>query len=207
MKAATARADNDKHARIIEAAIRVFANKGFHNSKVADVAREADVADGTIYLYFKSKDDLLICVFEDIMRVLIEAVRSRLQEMTDPVDKVKTFIRVHLELVAENPELAQVVQLELRQSSKFMKEYRPERFFEYLSVLRDILEEGKRTGAFRSEVKPAVIQRAIFGAIDEMALEWVLMHRKKYTLEEAAKQIGDLVVGGIVNHTEVRHGL
>ena len=199
MKTTQARGDNDKHARIIEAAIKVFAEKGFHNSKVSDVARAADVADGTIYLYFKSKDDLLICVFEDIMRVLIEAVRTRLKELTDPVEKVRAFIRVHLELVGENPALAQVVQLELRQSSKFMKEYRPERFFEYLGVLRETLEEGKETGAFRADLKPAVVQRSIFGAIDEMALEWVLMQRKKYTLEEAAKQLGDLVVGGIIN--------
>lgn len=188
---------SNKYQKIIQAATRVFAEKGFYNAKVSDVAREAQVADGTIYLYFKNKDDLLISIFEESMDVFKATVLTQLAQTQDPVEKLGKFIQLHLELVRKNQDTAQVLQVELRQSAKFMKEYAGTKFKEYLAIISSILEEGKAKGVFRSTINPFIVKRALFGAIDEMALEWVLMKKKKYSTEAAAEQLCDLFIEGL----------
>lgn len=187
----------DKYQKIIQAATKVFADRGFYNAKVADVAKAAQVADGTIYLYFKNKDDLLISIFEESMDVFIAAVAKNMEGVQDPVEKLKRFICLHLELVKQNQDTAQVLQIELRQSSKFMKKYGGTKFREYLAIISGILNEGKEKGIFRQDLNPFIVKRAIFGAIDEMALEWILMKKKKYSPEEAATQLCNLFIGGL----------
>lgn len=185
----------------MNAAVAVFAKNGFYHSTVADVARMADVADGTIYLYFKNKDDLLISIFEHSMELLISTARSELALLKDPLQKLRCFVEVHLRLVQTNPDLAQVIQIELRQSSKFMKEYANERFFEYLGIVGAIVEEGQLSGAFSKHCNPSIFKRAFFGAIDEIASEWVLMKKKRYSVEEAAAQLSDFFIQGISNNS------
>src|SRR6187549_1699554 len=114
----------DKRERIMSSAMRVFASKGFYGAKVSDIADDAGVADGTIYLYFKSKDDLLISLFEEQMaRVQVELTRAMDGAERAP-DKLRRFIHAYLELVADNRHAAEVITIELRQSAKFMKEYK-----------------------------------------------------------------------------------
>lgn len=187
----------DKSIKILEAATRVFAKKGFYNATIADIARAAEVAEGTIYLYFKNKDDLLISIFEHSMEIFIQEVNRELAAVADPKEKLNRFLELHLKLVQKNPDLAQVLQIELRQSSKFMKEYEGGKFGDYLNLVRVILEEGQEKGIFRQDLDPRILRRAIFGAVDELALEWLLMAKKKYTLEACAEQIGEMVIRGI----------
>jgi TetR/AcrR family fatty acid metabolism transcriptional regulator len=189
---------SDKRQKIIQAAISVFSEHGFYNSTVADVAREAQVADGTIYLYFKNKDDLLISIFEHSMDFFIQAARDEMKDVTDPRERLKTFIELHLKLVQKNQDLAQVIQIELRQSAKFMKEYANEKFFEYLGIVGAILEDGQKEGLFDATLDPVILKRAIFGAVDEMALEWILMKRKRYSMEEASTQLSRLFTHGLL---------
>jgi len=188
---------SEKYQKIIQAATKVFAQKGFYNSKVADVAREANVADGTIYLYFKNKDDLLISIFESSMDSFTAEVQREMATATNPIEKLSKFIRLHLELVRQNPDTATVLQIELRQSSKFMKEYAATKFIDYLNIISDILEEGQRQGSIKKNVNPFIVKRAIFGAVDEMALEWVLMRKKKYSTEDVAEQICTMFIDGL----------
>lgn len=194
----------DKRIKIIEAATRVFSEQGFYNSTVADVAREADVADGTIYLYFKNKDDLLISLFEHSMEFFIQAAHEEMATTTNPAEKLKKFIALHLHLVQRNQNLAQVIQIELRQSSKFMKEYANEKFFEYLSIVQKILEEAQEKGIFRRDADPVILKRAIFGAVDEMALEWVLMKKKRYSMDQAADQLCTMFIEGLLPREGIR---
>jgi TetR/AcrR family fatty acid metabolism transcriptional regulator len=189
----------DKKVRILDSAMRVFARSGFYNSTISDVAKAAEVAEGTIYLYFKNKDDLLISIFEHSMDLFIAEARRDLEGVKDPSERLKRFLSLHLRLVQKNPDLAQVLQIELRQSSKFMKEYEGGKFSEYLNLVQDILKEGQEQGVFRKELEPRILRRAIFGAVDELALEWLLMSKKKYSLEACAEQVGDMVVRGILN--------
>lgn len=188
---------SEKYQKIIHAATKVFAEKGFYNSKVSDVAKEAQVADGTIYLYFKNKDDLLISIFEDSMDHFTAAVQEEMRGAQGPVERLRGFIKLHLELVREHQDTAQVLQIELRQSSKFMKEYAATKFRDYLDIISTILEEGQRLGCFKQGINPQIVKRAIFGAIDEMALEWVLMKKKKYSVDEVADQLCAMFIDGL----------
>jgi len=186
-----------KHQKILNAAVKVFAQKGFFNAKVSEIAKEARVADGTIYLYFKNKDDILIHLFEEEMEKIIRGMRERLQASADPLEKLKIFIHTHLGLVESNPAMAEVIQVELRQSNKFMKDYDNRKFHEYLNILAEIVREGQQKGLIRQNVLPSVAKRVIFGALDEMSTYWVFSKRRSKLLEEVAAQVCEILIRGL----------
>ena len=126
---------NDKRERILKAATHVFAQHGFYNSTISEIAKKAAVADGTIYLYFKNKDDLLISLFEAEMANIIHKMKEEIAREEGFENKIRKFIQVHLDLIAENKELAEVLQIELRQSHKFMKEYMGTKLNDYLNII------------------------------------------------------------------------
>jgi TetR/AcrR family transcriptional regulator, fatty acid metabolism regulator protein len=196
-------ARGDKRERILGSAMRVFASKGFFGAKVSDIAQDAGVADGTIYLYFKSKDDLLISLFESQMeRVNAELLRA-IDGATTPGDKLARFVRAYMEMVEENRHAAEVITIELRQSAKFMKEYRNPRFSEFLKILAGIVEEGQRSGCFVVDLSAPVAARAIFGALDELALMWVTdRERKSPAPRVVADAVVKLVLGGLQSSTK-----
>lgn len=186
-----------KHQRILDAAVKVFAQKGFFNAKVSEIAKEARVADGTIYLYFKSKDDILIHLFEEEMEKIIRNMKERLRSGSDPLEKLRIFIRTHLGLVESNPAMAEVIQVELRQSNKFMKDYDNRKFHEYLNILGEIVREGQQQGLMRQNILPSVAKRVIFGALDEMSTYWVFSKRRSKLLEEVAAQVCEILIQGL----------
>jgi TetR/AcrR family fatty acid metabolism transcriptional regulator len=197
-----------KRGRILDAAVRIFADKGFYNAKVSEIARVAGVADGTIYLYFKSKDDLLISLFEDRMEQVNANVRAALSTDVPPVDKLRRLLQLHLELVEQNPHLAEVLTVELRQSTKFLKEYRQTKFGEFLKLIAEPIEEGQRDGSIRSDLSAPVVARALFGALDELALAWLLSPRDKpgkrlrgLQPSRVAAQLADLFIDGLKRRT------
>jgi len=185
----------EKRARILEAASRVFASKGFLSATVAEVAREAKVADGTIYLYFRNKDDLLLRLVEARMDALGRAMGEALAPIEDPREKLATFIRFHLKMVEESPLEAQVLIVELRQSGRDLKRELAELMRPYLGMLQGILEEGIAKGVMRP-LDPRAVRHAIFGALDEVALAWLLRGRR-FDLGRNAEQLADLFVGGL----------
>lgn len=193
----------EKYRKILNAAVRVFAKKGFYHARVSEIAREAGVADGTIYLYFQNKDDILISLFEEGMNRVIQDVRSQIDEVDDPLEKIRRFARAHLALIESNKEMAEIIQVELRQSTKFMKEYHNERFYEYLGLISQIVKDGQQRGVIRSDVSPGIVKRALFGALDEMSRFWVLSTRKKYSINTAAEQISDFFIRGIAAPDQV----
>ncbi len=195
---ASSKKNSDKHRRIIEAALKVFAKNGFYNSKVSEIARAANVADGTIYLYFQNKDDILISLFEEEMGNILERMHQALAEVDDPAAKLERFAQQHLTLLEENQELAEIIQVELRQSSKFMKEYQNDRFHQYLNIISSIIKQGQEQGVFRRDILPGVAKRAFFGALDEMSRYWVLSPVKKYSPAVAARQISDFFLKGML---------
>ena len=195
------RKNTDKFNRIIRAAVKIFARKGFFNSKVSEIAREAKVADGTIYLYFQNKDDILISLFEILMDSILLDIKEKLAEEPDPVQKIRLFALHHLQILKTNQEAAEVIQVELRQSTKFMKEYKNEKFLQYLNIISDIVKEGQEKGIFRDDIVPGVAKRAFFGALDEMSRYWVLSSKKQYDIETAAEQISGLFINGMSYRT------
>jgi TetR/AcrR family fatty acid metabolism transcriptional regulator len=190
---------NEKYYRIINAATKIFAKKGFFQAKVSEIAKEAKVADGTIYLYFENKDSILISLFEEQMKRVLDNMREEISKETGSVKKIERFALNHLKLIEQNKDVAEIIQVELRQSSKFMKEYKNEKFAEYLNLIADIIQEGQREGIFKNDIIPGIAKRAFFGALDEMSRFWVLSSRRKYDIETAAKQISEYFLSGLVN--------
>ena len=192
------RSSSDKHRRIIEAALKVFAKNGFYNSKVSEIAREANVADGTIYLYFENKDDILISLFEEELSNVLDAINGELAKQSDPVRKLERFAEVHLNLVKDHQALSEIIQVEVRQSSKFMKEYKNEKFLEYLNIISAIIREGQQKGIFRQDIEPGIAKRAFFGALDEMSRYWVLSEVRKYSIAKAVQDISSIFLRGMM---------
>lgn len=186
----------DKREAILRAATRIFAQNGYFNSKVADIAREAGVADGTVYLYFKSKEEILRSIFERGVGEAIAEGREQLAELNDPREKLRRIARMHLERLGSDRDLAVVFQVELRGTTKFMEEFSAAGFAEYLRLIRETFEEGQRAGLFRPELNAKVVAKMLFGALDEMATNWILSKRR-YKLGPMADQVLDIFLHGV----------
>lgn len=189
-------AGGDKREAILRAATSVFAHNGYFNSKVADIARAAGVADGTVYLYFKSKEDILHSIFDRSVEEALGAARKQIESVSDPKEKLRQIALLHLERLGADRDLAVVFQVELRGSTKFMEEFSAAGFAEYLTLIRATFEEGQRTGVFRSDLKANVVAKVLFGALDEMATNWILSKRR-YKLAPMADQVLDIFLNGV----------
>jgi TetR/AcrR family fatty acid metabolism transcriptional regulator len=188
---------NSRKEDIINAAIKIFAQKGFYNAKVADVAREAGIADGTIYLYFKNKDDLLISLFETKMEEILQRFSQTLYDQKSAKDKLYQFIHFHFQLIEEDQNLAEVFQVELRQSSKFLKNYHNQKFIDYLNIIGRIIIDGQNTGEFRKDIHINTMKLAIFGALDELARQWILCYEPRFHLQETASFLAEIFIKGL----------
>ena len=186
----------DKRDAILRAATETFARNGFFQSQVADVARAAGVAAGTVYLYFRSKDDLLVSLFERTMREAIAEGRAALDGIDDPRQRLTRIARLHLERLGRDRDLAVVFQVELRQSTKFMERFSSTYLRDYLGLIRETIAAGQQTRIFRSEINPTIAAKVFFGALDEMATNWILSKRR-YSLVSEVDAVVDLFVGGV----------
>jgi TetR/AcrR family fatty acid metabolism transcriptional regulator len=186
----------DKREAILRAATRVFAGSGYFNSKVADIARVAGVADGTVYLYFKSKEDILHSIFERNTSEAIEEGREELRKIEDPREKLRRIARHHLERLGSDRDLAVVFQVELRGSTKFMEAFSAAGLAEYLHLIREVFEEGQRAGLFRADLNAKLVAKILFGALDEMATNWILSKRR-YKLAPMADEVLDIFLNGV----------
>ncbi len=186
----------EKYRMILNAAKLVFAQEGFYNSKVSEIAREAHVADGTIYLYFKNKDDILISLFEEELNAIITTVKEKLKDIDDPREQLIKFCDNHLSMVESDRALAEVIQVELRQSNKFMREYKNKHFLAYLNIIADIITLGKEQGIFRDHLKPDICSRVIFGSLDELSTYLITARRKRFDVHEVATMVGNSFLNG-----------
>lgn len=186
----------DKREAILSAATQIFAQHGFFQSQVADVARAAGVAAGTVYLYFRSKDDILVSLFERTMQAALAEGRAALDGIADARERLRAIAGLHLERLGRDPDLAVVFQVELRQSTKFMQRFSSTYLRDYLGLIRDTMAEGQATGRFRRDINPTIAAKVFFGALDEMATNWVLS-RRRYSLAAEADVIVDLFVNGM----------
>jgi len=186
----------DKREAILRAAVKVFAQRGFFNSKVSDVASEAGIADGTVYLYFKSKDEILHSIFDQAMDRFIEEGKRELAALDKPADRLRKIAELHLARLGSDRDLAIVFQVELRGSIKFMQEFSAAGFADYLDVIRETVEDGQRSGAFRNDIKPVIAAKILYGALDEMVTNWILS-QKKYELRPMADEVLKTFFGGM----------
>jgi len=188
--------DPEKPQQIIEAAVRVFARKGYYNSRVSDIAREAGIAAGTIYLYFKTKDDILVTLFRDKMADFVDTVRKAIAVEPDAASKVRRLVSLHFRILEDNPDLAEVVQVELRQGQKFFRGASSQEIGAYFALIGSVLEEGVAEGRFRSGLPVKVATKMLFGAMDQVATSWVL-GRRGYQLVDTAGAVAEIFLQGV----------
>ena len=189
---------NNKKELIINAAIKVFADKGFYTANVADVAKEAGVADGTIYLYFKNKDDLLISLFETKMEEILLRFSSLLDSTRNAEEKLRQFIHLYFQMIEEDQNLAEVFQVELRQSSKFLKDYHNQKFIDFLNLIGDILHQGQSDGQFKTDINIHTMKLIIFGALDELARQWILTKVPPDNLVKTADETSNILIRSLL---------
>lgn len=185
----------DKYESILLAAIRVFARNGFFNSKVADVAKDAGVADGTVYLYFKNKEDLLISIFNYIIDEAIETARKELTLLTSPDEQIRRLAHLHLNLMGRDENLAKVFQVELRQL-KFMEQFSTTKLSIYFEFIRTAIDRGQQSGVFRTAINSQIAAKVLYGALDEMVTNWILS-KKEYNLSDMADPVVDIFLNGV----------
>jgi TetR/AcrR family transcriptional regulator, fatty acid metabolism regulator protein len=189
------RKSDDKRQRILQAAIKVFARKGYFAARVSDVAKKADVADGTIYLYFKNKEDILVSLFDEVMAERMETVREELAAVQGAPARLRAIAQHHLSAMGGNRDLAVVFQVELRQSTQFMERFTASWLRDYFSLVAEVIDDGIREGSLRADLNRKVVTKAFFGALDEMVTSWVI-GGKDYDLARLAGPVVDLFLRG-----------
>ncbi|HSO58332.1 MAG TPA: TetR/AcrR family transcriptional regulator [Paenisporosarcina sp.] len=188
--------DKPKFKQIIDAAVVVIAENGYHQAQVSKIAKQAGVADGTIYLYFKNKEDILISVFQEKMGLFVDNLQNIIKDGTTSSDKLLKMVENHFRVLATDHHLAIVTQLELRQSNKEIRLKINEVLKEYLMLLDDILIEGIENGEFNADLDIRLARHMVFGTIDETITTWV-MNEQKYDLMKLAPKVHKLLLSGM----------
>lgn len=185
-----------KYRQIIEAAVQVIAENGYHSSQVSKIAKQAGVADGTIYLYFKNKEDILVSVFEEKMGDFIQQTSKEIQKYETANEQLRTLIEMHFRQLAENSHLAVVTQLELRQSNLELRFQINQVLTPYLQLIDGVIQKGIKENTFKDDLHIPLVRQMIFGTIDEIVTTWVVKEHK-YDLVELAEPVHDMLIGGL----------
>lgn len=188
--------NNDKYHRILDAAIKIFAEQGFFQSTISQIAKEAGVADGTIYLYFKNKDDILVHFFDYKTRHIFDRFREDVEWADNAIDKLRSLVRRHLSEFQRDRNMAVVYQVEIHQSSRLADRQIKEMSNMYLNIVSGIVEQGQEEGSLRKDLYVGLVKRYILGAIDEVINTW-LHSDAKYDLASMADPLVDLFIRGI----------
>ncbi len=186
----------EKYRRILDAAVAVFAEKGFFTARVSDIADRATVADGTVYLYFKNKEEILMTAINTAFDAFMRAARSELEKIANPADRLRRLAFLHLDALGSNRNLAVVFQMELRQSTRFLSEFSHHHMVEYLMLARTAITDGQASGLFRPEMPAKIAANCFFGALDEMVTTWVL-NEHDYRLANVADTVVDIFLNGM----------
>jgi TetR/AcrR family fatty acid metabolism transcriptional regulator len=188
--------DASKHERIMAAAIEVIAEHGFFNARVSEIAERAGVADGTIYLYFKSKEEILLAAISNTFDSFMELARAEVERTLDPRRQLRDLALLHLSSLGSNRSLAIVFQTELRQSARFLERFSRQQLKQYFDLIRGIVRHGQATGIFRSQLSDKIVANCFFGALDEMVTSWLLSDHD-YPLAGAAGAVADVLLSGL----------
>jgi len=196
--------NNEKYHRILEAAVKVFADQGFFQSTVSQIAKEAGVADGTIYLYFKNKDDILVQFFSYKTKQVFARFREEVDKADNTIDKLRNLIRRHLEEFQCDRNMAVVYQAETHQSSRLVEKQIKEMSKMYFDIVSEIIEQGQEEGVIKKDLYLSLVKRFILGAVDEVISTW-LHSSSKYDLVSMADPLVELFLNGIGNIEQHNH--
>ena len=188
--------DKPKYKQIIDAAVIAIAESGYHQAQVSKIAKQAGVADGTIYLYFKNKEDILISLFEEKMSVFVDNLKLIIKDENSASEKLGQMIENHFQVLANDRHLATVTQLELRQSNKEIRLKINAILKEYLKMIDQIIIEGMVSGEFKPSMDVRIARQMVFGTIDEISTTWV-MNEYRYNLMDLAPKVKEMLLNGV----------
>ncbi|MFZ5595772.1 MAG: TetR/AcrR family transcriptional regulator [Bacillota bacterium] len=191
-----AKRTGEKYQAILEAAVKVIAENGYHNAQVSRIAREAGVADGTIYLYFENKEDIMISLFKSKMGDFAASGQKELENIKEPYRMLACLIHTHFLRLQSDRNLAAVLQIELRQSDPSIRKSISEIIKAYYSLIEEVVKYGIKKGCFRSDLNPRLARKIIFGSLDEVATCWVLSNRR-YRLTDMTVQVYNILARGL----------
>jgi TetR/AcrR family fatty acid metabolism transcriptional regulator len=184
---------------ILDAAVKVIAQKGYYSARTAEIAREAGVAAGTIYNYFRNKDDLMISIFNERLGEMIDTLTTAMERMDNADEKIALIVTSVMRLCQTDRDLAEIIVVELRQSAKFLAGEAMVKLLEFLALIEGVIAEGQEKGIYRSEVDPALIAILLLGCMEVVLSMWIIADavpevkkRYDYSLEEASEAVLDL---------------
>jgi TetR/AcrR family fatty acid metabolism transcriptional regulator len=189
----------EKYQRILDAAVEVIAERGYFNSPVSAIAARAGVADGTIYLYFKNKDEVLRTAIDQTYGRFHERLEEQFRTVHDPKGQLEVIARLHLESARVNRNMAILMQTEMRQSAKFIAEFSHKHLVRYIQIVREVIRRGQEQGVFRKDLSDGVVAHCWFGAIDELLTTAVFTGRS-YDAKATTEQVLDVLLNGIAGN-------
>lgn len=188
-------ADPEKRHRILEAAVRVFGRRGYHDAKIAEIASSARVAEGTVYLYFRNKEHLFATVFDEKMDELLARGREIVASPETAAERLTRLVDLHLTFFAADRDLASLFQIELRRSARMLQRVIRSKLIDYFRLLGGVLKDGIATGEFRPQLSPRLAVRVLFGAADEIVSEWLFSGGDPSLIADARNVVGMLLAG------------
>jgi TetR/AcrR family fatty acid metabolism transcriptional regulator len=192
-------AGGEKYQRILDAAVEVIAERGYFHSPVSAIAARAGVADGTVYLYFKSKDDVLRTAIDAHFARFHARVEERFRIVCDPREQLEYLAELHLEsgsFECGNRSMAILLQTEMRQSAKFIAEFSHRHLVKYMEMVREVVRRGQAQGVFRKDLSDGLVAHCMFGAIDEL-LSAAVFTGRVYDAKTTAAQVVDVLLHGV----------
>ena len=187
---------SDKYQRILAAAIEVIAEHGFFQARVSEIANRAGVADGTIYLYFRNKEQVLLAAISNAFSAFLELANAELRSVQDPREQLRRLALLHLTSLGSDRKLATVFQTELRQSVRLLTQFSQHELKQYFDLIRAVVREGQQAGVFRPELSDKIVANCFFGALDEMVTSWLLSDHE-YSLARAADALIEVILRGV----------
>lgn len=195
----------DKRRVILDAALKTFVKRGYPDTRVSEIAAEAKVAEGTLYNYFPSKEDLLLALFDEKWGGIIDEIKKRIIHLDDPNKKLKAMFSLVVTMFKKDRHLAEIFLVDVKQSSIFLNNYPINRVVEFIDLIEEILEEGKRKGMYRKDLDTRVAKMVIFGAAQGILLSWVLSESAavrnktfKFSLYRASRALRDIFKSGLI---------
>ena len=190
------RKGKDKLPAIIDAALEVFAEKGFHNATIAEIARKAHVSEATVYEYCGSKEDLLFSIPEEITRSSVERVESILPFIKGAENRLRAVVYGYYQVYRDNPQYSSLVLLDLKHNRKFMQTEGYHMVRKAAGILLGVIKEGIESGEFKSDIEPQLVRSMVLGTIEHVFFRWHLMERQE-ELPDFVDRVMDIIMGGI----------
>jgi TetR/AcrR family fatty acid metabolism transcriptional regulator len=196
------RRDQTKYEAILSAAVQVMAASGYHHAQISRIAKAAGVADGTVYLYFKNKEDILVSLLRQTIGQIVQKGTVRLQQERQAAAKLRALVHLYFDELGSDWNLAMVTQVHLRQVDANIRREIGEIMKPFYNALDEIVELGVHEGMFRPHMNRRIARRMIFGTMDETVTAWVLPGGK-YDLKSLANDVVDVLLHGLSEYRSV----